>query len=65
MGRVSQKCTSPGGEVFSKNGEASDGGLTNESRSSGDTTDLVSMAETYAIAASKADAVGPTGPWLL
>ena len=55
--RVSQKCTSSGGEGSSKNGEGSGSGLTNGSRSSGNTTDSVSMVETYAIAASKTGAV--------
>ena len=57
MGRVSQKCTSSGGEGSSKNGEGSGSGLTDGSRSSGNTTDSVSMVETYAIAASKTGAV--------
>ena len=51
MGRVPQKCTSSGGEDSSKLGEGSGSGLTNGSRSSGNTTDSVSMVETYAIAA--------------
>ena len=55
MGRVSQKCTSSGGEGSSKNGECSV--LTNGTRSSGETTDSVSMVEAYAIAASKTGAV--------
>ena len=57
MGRVSQKCTSSGGEGSSANGEGSGSGSTNGTGSSGATTDSVSMVETYAIAASKTGAV--------
>ena len=59
MGRVSQKCTSSGGEGSAKHGEGSGSGLT-DIDGSGDTTstpDSMSMVEAYVIAASKAGAV--------
>ena len=46
MRRVSQKCTSSGGEGSSKNGEGSARDLTNGSGSAGGTTNSVSMVET-------------------
>ena len=57
MGRVSQKCTSSGGEGSSKNGEGSANSLTDGSGDTTSTADSMSMVETYAIAASKTGAV--------
>ena len=47
----------PGGGESSKDGEGSAGGLTDGSQGSGDTTDLISMVEMYAIVASKTGAM--------
>ena len=58
--RVSQKCTSSGGEGSAENGKGSGSGLTDGSQGSGDTmstADSMSTVETYAIAASKTGAV--------
>ena len=52
MGRVSQKCTSSGGEGSAKNGEGSANSLTDGSGDTTSTADSMSMVETYAIAAS-------------
>ena len=54
--RVSQKCTPPGGEESPSDGEGSATDVTTGSGSSGGTTDLVSMVEAYAIAASSTGA---------
>ena len=57
MGRVSQKCTSSGGEGSGKHGEGSANSLTDGSGDTTSTADSMSMVETYAIAASKTGAV--------